>query len=565
LKSLTIFAALLFLPAALPGGVNRWTPSLPGANASDVEIANSDPLTAYAATDAGVFRTDDGGNNWVFVHGAPNVSRVAISPATAGTAYISLSSGSIQRTSDRGATWKQVAPKLASDFAIAPSDPRTLYAAFSDMEKSTDGGDTWQPIDNGLFLGYEGFFAKSIAIDRSNASDVVLSTYDLTAQSATAGASWSLLTWDETAIAAITIDSADRSTLYGGRYTTGFIKSSDGGVTWKTAGLSNKHVTTLVMRGATLYAGTDDGRIDRSDDRGESWIGIDQGTNFGSVRRVAADSSGKHFLAATTTGVYRYDVADPMITPASIDEDSLQLPQIVDAIAGSPQQNAALVVPIAGTVEGLGGTKFTTELLLSNANANAQTIRITWLPRGFDGGVASFALTVPGGTVDFLDIGQAFSRGGLGSLIIAAVDASGNIDANASIDASTIVWSEFGDGRAPASQSIPAARANLLTPHRAAVLAGLRHDEQFRSNTGIVNLTGQPHQFTVQVNGERSSAQFTIAVPPLSVVHVSLPEGDYGVLSLTVTADASDARWLLYGSSIDRATGEATASLASSY
>ena len=154
---------------------------------------------------------------------------------------------------------------------------------------------------------------------------------------------------------------------------------------------------------------------------------------------------------------------------------------------------------------------------------------------------------------------------GVGSLIIAEVDAFGKVDPNASIDASTIVWSDFGDGRAPASQSIPAARANLLASHHAAVLAGLRHDAQFRSNTGIVNLTAQPHRFTVQINGERSSAQFAIEVPPLSVVHVSLPDGDYGALSVNVTADAPDARWLLYGSSIDRTTGEAQASLASSY
>lgn len=565
--------ALAFDP--ISRGDAAWLPShagLPGANASDVDIATSDPLTAYAATDAGVFRTDDGGNHWIAVNAAPNAKRVAISPATGDTAYISLSSGSLQRTSDRGATWTQVTPNFASVLAIAPSDPKTLYAVFANnMEKSADGGDTWHSIDNGLFLGYYGFFAESIAIDRSSASDVVLATHDLIAQTTTAGASWSVVNWDETDVAGITIDSADRSTLFGGRRTTGCIRSSDSGVTWKTVGLSNKHVTTLVMRGASLYAGTDDGHIYRSDDRGNSWIGFDQGTSLGSVKRLAADSSGKHFLAATAAGVYRYDVPDQIITPASIDEDSLRLPEIVDAIAGSPRQNAALVVPIVGTVEGAGGTKFSTELMLSNASPNAQTVRITWLPRGFDGDVASFALTVPGasdpggGTVDFLDIGQAFSRAGLGSLIIRAVDASGNIDTNASIDASTIVWSDFGDGRAPASQSIPAARANQLASHHVAVLAGPREDAQFRTNTGIVNLTALPHQFTVQINGERSSAQFTINVPPLSVVQAPLPDADYGVLFLNVIADSSDARWLLYGSSIDRTTGEAEASLASSY
>src|SRR5581483_10227109 len=105
--------------------------------------------------------------------------------------------------------------------------------------------------------------------------------------------------------------------------------------------------------------GTADGRVYRSDDRAQSWFGFDQGTAIAGVNRLAADPTGKHFLAATTAGVYRYDVSDQIITPVAVTEDPVAVPQTLVAIAASPQQNAALIVPIAGSVRGAGAI-FTT-------------------------------------------------------------------------------------------------------------------------------------------------------------------------------------------------------------
>ena len=566
MTSRAVAAVLLLLPLDVLAGANRWTTSRAAAT-TDVDVARSEPSTAYATTDAGVFRTDDAGRTWTLVNAIASGTHVAVSPATPDTAYV-LNSGALVKTSDRGASWKVVNPNRGSALAIAPSDVKTLYAAFgSGLQKSTDAGDTWQSVSSRLFLGYyPGFFAaSSIAVDPSNASNVWMADFDGIAKTTSGGEFWDFVTWNETGVSGLTI--ANPSTLFGGRHTTGVIKSNDDGASWSVAGLSNKHVNTLAMSGVSLYAGTDDGRIYRSDDGGATWIGFDDGINFGAVNRIVV--GGDHLYAATISGVFDYEIADQDVVPLRLPEDALRAPGFVDAIVRSSVTNAALVVPVAGTVRGAGLTLFTTELMLSNAHDAPQTVVISWLPRGGDGALASFKLTVPGasdpsgGTLKFRDVGARFGMDGIGSLMIAAVDAAGNFDASASIDASTVVWSDSGDGRAPLSQVIPVARAALLGNHGRALASGLRQDAQFRTNAGIVNLTTQPHRFTIQIEGERSPAQFTIDVPPLSMVQNPLPAGDYGSLTLDVVADSADARWLLYGSSIDRTTGEAQTSVAS--
>jgi photosystem II stability/assembly factor-like uncharacterized protein len=556
---------------AFVDGDANWTThnaGLPGAIASDVDIASSQPSTAYAVTNDGVFRTDDAGQDWTLVNATPPYAQhVVVSPATPDTAYIS--SSGIQRTRDRGLTWKQVTPSFASALAIAPSDPKTLYASFaSGMEKSTDGGDTWTTISSGLFLGYyyySGFSATSIAVDPSSASNVLIGNNNGISKTMTGGASW--LQLSPYGASALTIDTSDHSTVFAGKNTGGVIRSNDGGATWNAAGLLNKNVPALAISATSLYAGTADGHIYRSDDGAQTWIGFDDGLNFGTVSRVVVDSSGRHLFAATNAGVYEYDILDDDFTPMRLPDDSLRTPRELDAIVSSAKANAAFVVPVAGAVRGAGGTLYTTELTLSNARQSPQVVLVTWLPRGGDGAVTSFKLTIPGsadpsgGAVKFFGLAKAFDLTGIGSMIVMAIDSSDTIDTNASIDATTRIWSLPTDGSAPISQSIPLARATLFSAHAHAAAAGLRHDSQFRTNSGIVNLSGQSHQFTIQIDGERANGQLTIEVPAFSLAQVPLPEGDYGALTLDVLADRPDARWLLYGSSVDRTTGEAQTSL----
>src|SRR5262245_22656829 len=108
--------------AALPAQAGDWMVTGPsGGNVYCIAASPSHPELLYAGTDRGVVRSEDGGAHW--------------SDASAGLPV------------DRVQT-----------IAVDASDPRTLYAgtltppgvASDGIFKSTDGGQTWTAINEGL-------------------------------------------------------------------------------------------------------------------------------------------------------------------------------------------------------------------------------------------------------------------------------------------------------------------------------------------------------------------------------------------------------------------------------
>jgi photosystem II stability/assembly factor-like uncharacterized protein len=562
-----------------------WIPrnaGLPGPIVSDVDLSQIQPSTAYATMIGGVFRTDDAGQSWTALSrriaspgGAaeeffPYGKLIAVSPATPNTAYLSGGSGSstgVFKTADAGATWKKVSPNFGVQLAISPSDPATLYAALaSGMSTSSDGGETWSLITSDLSRDtldfYYGFYVSSIAVDPGSASNVTIAKFSGIFKTNNGGSHWSQASIESDA-RALTIDPSDPATFYAAKRTTGLIRSSDGGTVWTSLGLSDKFVNTIALGGSILFAGTNDGHIYRSDDRGNSWTGFDDGMVFGNVRRVVVDAKGEHLFAATNAGVYAYDIVNQDVTPQRLTDGPRRFPSLFDAIGNAAATNAALIVPVTGTIRGAGGTLYTTQLTLINRRQTPQTVVITRLPREGESEVAEFTLTIAGttdrsgGVIKLMDIAERLGSPGLGSLVIMPVDGAGNLDPSASISASTLIWSFPPGGLAPISQTIPSANAASFSAHAHARMSGLQQDSQFRANIGVVNLSADAHQFTIQVTGERASGQTTIEVPAFSLVQLPIPEGDYGRVTIDAFADGSGSRWVLYGSSINQATRQA--------
>jgi len=566
-------------------GESDWiaaSSGLPGANANDVAVASSEPAVAFAATSPGVFKTEDNGQSWHQIQLNPfanNVNHIEVSPGTGDTVYAS-NDGDVLKTTDSGATWKVVAPNYASVLAVAPSDPATLYAALtSAMSKSKDGGQTWLPIMSGLPPTYYEsygfpFSATSIAVDPSNSSIVYLGRENGLYKTTDGGANWTNAS--KMLVNALAVE-PDSSNLYATPFATGIFRSTDGGATWIPEGLIDKVVSALTLTSTNppvLYAGTTDGHVYRSSDGGQFWRGIDNGLTRAFISRLVVDASGNHLYVATSAGVYTYNVIDEDIRVERLPEDPLRLSRLIDQLLGASAKppeallGTAFVLPIAGTTTGVGGTVFTTDVTLTNNRPSAQEVLVAWLPQGgVSDGVTSFRLTLPsssdasGGVLPVRDFAERLGMSGVGSLVVIALDESANLDANASIDGTADIWTHPLGGRAPFSQSLTAVRSTLFFDHARAEAAGLRHDAAFRTNVGIVNLSSDVHQFTVSINGERASDQFTIAVPPFSLVQTAVPNGDYGTLSLVVVADSSSARWLFYGSTINNMTGEASTTI----
>ena len=162
-----------------------------------IAVAESNPMRVYVTTGSdgirsnvivgkGVYRTDDGGNEWTHLglEATGNSGAVLVHPdnpelvyvAALGNPFAPNPERGVYRSSDSGGTWEQVLfvsdSTGAVDLEFAPDDPRTIYASMwrgerkpwtiisggheGGVYRSTDGGDTWEQMTNGLPTGLRG-------------------------------------------------------------------------------------------------------------------------------------------------------------------------------------------------------------------------------------------------------------------------------------------------------------------------------------------------------------------------------------------------------------------------
>ena len=174
----------------------------------DIAIAPSDPGIVWVGTGEpnnrqsstwgdGIYRSLDGGETWTHMglKETHHIGRVVIHPRNPNTVFVAAlghlwgpnDDRGVYRTTDGGTTWKKVLAGNnvtgAVDVALDP-DGRTVYAAMyqrqrrgfgfvgggpgSGLFRSRDGGDTWEPLTNGLPVGVKGRIGIAIAPSQPN-------------------------------------------------------------------------------------------------------------------------------------------------------------------------------------------------------------------------------------------------------------------------------------------------------------------------------------------------------------------------------------------------------------
>ncbi len=136
---------------------------LSGAETLSLAIDPSDPSKLYLGTrDDGVFLTTDGGNEWQKLEYPPlKVYGLAVDPRNGNRIYASgewQGSGQLYRTDDGGQKWERIYTEPAQgsviiSLAVDPSRDGTLYAGLSTgtVIKSADAGATWSNVKNTAF------------------------------------------------------------------------------------------------------------------------------------------------------------------------------------------------------------------------------------------------------------------------------------------------------------------------------------------------------------------------------------------------------------------------------
>ena len=250
------------------------------------------------------------------------------------------------------------------------------------------------------------------------------------------------------------------------------------------------------------------------------------------------------------------------------------------AAADREASRATVMIPVAGTVAGAHGTRFQTDLTITNQTSGpaATLIDVYWLPQDQPGsGTPVTRLTLAPWAVEFHEdfVTRTLHRSGLGAIILRAVHEDGTPDPGARIDAFARIWTPVPNGAGTASQGVHAStlyfpQLDDLQPIPGRIY-GLRQDAGFRSNYGLVNMSTKPLTFIVTfftgssgtVNEQTRSE--LVVVAPQSMTHRAVPPQMQGQLMISIIADQERSignpsaplqPWAAYGSTVDNISGD---------
>jgi photosystem II stability/assembly factor-like uncharacterized protein len=304
-------------------GGQIWEPVTDGyfkaGSVGAIAVAESDSNVVYVGTGSacirgnvspgvGAYKSTDAGHTWKFIglEDAGQIGRVRIHPSNPDLVYVAAlghafgpnKTRGVFRSKDGGKNWEKVlyvSEKTgAIDLSMDANNPRILYAAMWAGErkpwniisgnseggvfKSTDSGDTWTKLINGLPSGIVGRIGVAASPANSNRVWAIVEAEEGGIfRSDDGGASFRRINRQRELQARpwyymhIFADPKDANTVYVG--TSDFYRSTDGGVTYTPINVphGDQHDLWLNPRDPRIMIESNDGGANVSFNGGKSW------------------------------------------------------------------------------------------------------------------------------------------------------------------------------------------------------------------------------------------------------------------------------------------------------
>ncbi len=473
------------------GGIT-WTPYNKGLENTAVYRVVSSGGTLYAGTYAnsnGVFRSADGGRTWLPANVLMANRRIRSLVALGSTVVASGETG-VFRSTDGGVTFaasRSGLPSGANPYAMAASGG-TIYAGLypTGFAKSTDAGATWIPGTPPSTGGY-------ISALAANGSTIAAAVNGIVYRSLDGGATWTpgAVVVPTDASYFVYSLSFSGSTLFAGLQGYGFVEthglamSTDFGATWTRPqnGIPvNVDVYDVQTSGAQLLAGTGRG-IYASTDGGANWTSLYADLASTSVLSIAPVGG---MLHAGTYGRGLFSIASPVV--------------------------ARRMLPVVADVD-TGSEHFTTDAAFTNTGTTTASLTIQYTASLGSGSGTVTETLAPGQQLLVPDVMAylrkkelAIPQGGsqLGTLVVTFSNLSDPMAAGVVARTTT-----------PTLPPQPAGTAGLAYPSIDPALGsmgklrvyGLRQSAHDRSNVAVYNTSDVPVTLRVTVfSGDGSGA-----------------------------------------------------------
>jgi photosystem II stability/assembly factor-like uncharacterized protein len=161
-----------------------------------IRIHPKDPDIVYTATTEGVYKSVDAGGSWTRVHSVIMATDIAIHPTAPETVFAACgdfgSAGNgIYRSYDGGGTWTRLTNGLPASWtgkamlAIAPSGPHIVYASIANtaagfgLYKSLNGGDSWSRVNTTDYPTYQGWYSHWVLVSPTNVNRLFVGGIDV--------------------------------------------------------------------------------------------------------------------------------------------------------------------------------------------------------------------------------------------------------------------------------------------------------------------------------------------------------------------------------------------------